>query len=182
MKKSLFFVAVLTLLSINLCAQATGDPWIKKVYNDTWHREPNALEYNIQNYNSGHWSNYADLLKYVKEYQQNLTSSGISFKVSSKTFANNTLVVGIFQNDTQVAADLVAAGGGNIVAAGGGNIVAAGGGNIVAAGGGNIVAAGGGNIAVSAATKGASFGGSYTLASAGIKVVKTSGSGAMIIK
>ncbi len=47
----------------------------------------------------------------------------------------------------QIAAGIIAAGGGNIVAAGGGNIVAAGGGNIVAAGGGNIVSAGGGNVA-----------------------------------
>ena len=182
MKKVLLFIAFLTVTILSISAQVTGDPWIKKVYNDNYHREPNVFEYNIQNYNGGHWANYNELLKYITEYQKNIAASGISFKVSSKTFANNTLVVGIFQNGVLVAADLVASGGGNIVASGGGNIVASGGGNLVASGGGNLVASGGGNFSISSTTKGASFGGAYTLASTGTKVVKTSGAGAMIIK
>jgi len=182
MKKVLLVIVFSTVAILSLSAQVTGDPWIKKVYNDNYRREPNVFEYNIQNYNNGHWNNYNELVKYITEYQQNLASSGISFKISAKTFANNTLVVGIFQNGTQVAVDLVASGGGNLVASGGGNLIASGGGNLVASGGGNLVASGGGNIAVFPTTKGASFGGSYTLASAGTKVVKTSGSGALIIK
>jgi len=91
-------------------------------------------------------------------------------------------VVGIFQNGKLIAADLVASGGGNLVASGGGNLIASGGGNLVASGGGNLVASGGGNIVVTTATKGASFGSLYTLASTGTAVIKTSGSGALIIK
>ena len=174
MKKLTLIVAVLLYSTVSLFAQAKGDPWIKKYYNDTYRREPTALEYNIKNYNNGSWNSYADLSKYIGEYQKNISASGLSFKFSTKTYANNSLIVGVFQNGTQLAASLISQDGGGVIAAGGGNIVASGGGNVVASGGGNIV--------VNINTKGANFGGSYTLASEGTKVIKTSGSGAMIIK
>lgn len=182
MKKTIALFCLISLLTLKLFAQeATGDPWIKKVYNSTWGRNPTAMEYNIQNYNNGHWNNYAELMKYVYEFQKNLNSSGISFKYSQK-INNNQLVVGIFQNGTQVAADLISNDGGSIVAQGGGNIISTNGGGIVAQGGGNIVAQGGGNISVLPSTKGAAFGSSYTLAGSGTTVVKTSGSGALVIR
>jgi len=83
-------------------------------------------------------------------------------------------VVGIFQNGKQMAAELGASGGGNLVASGGGNLIAS--------GGRNLVASGGGNISVTTATKGASFCSSYTLASTGVAVIKTSGGEALIVR
>lgn len=180
MKRTIVLTCLLIFSAAAAFAQ-TGDPWIKKIYNDNYGREPTAIEYNIQNYNNGHWNNYGELQKYIGEYLSSLQANGISMKISSQTFANNTKVVGIYQNGTQIAANLVSLNGGAIVAQGGGNIVAQGGGNIVAQGGGNIVAQGGGNIAVNQSMKGASFGGAYSVASAGTKIIKTSGSGAMII-
>ncbi len=182
MKKLTLIVTVLLFSTLSLFAQAKGDPWIKKYYNDTYRREPTALEYNIKNYNNGSWNSYADLSKYIGEYQKNISAAGLTFRFSTKTYANNSLIVGVFQNGTQLAASLISQDGGGVIAAGGGNIISGGAGNVVAAGGGNVVASGGGNIVVNSNTKGANFGGSYTLASEGTKVIKTSGSGAMIIK
>ena len=181
MKKLTLIVAVLLFSTVSLFAQAKGDPWIKKYYNDTYRREPTALEYNIKNYNNGSWNSYADLSKYIGEYQKNISASGLSFKFSTKTYANNSLIVGLFQNGTQLAASLISQDGGGVIAAGGGNVIAASGG-VIAPGGGNVVAAGGGNIVVNINTKGGNFGNSYAIASEGTKVIKTSGSGAMIIK
>ena len=181
MKKLTLSVAVLLFATISLFAQAKGDPWIKKYYNDTYRREPTVLEYNIQNYNSGSWNNYDELVKYIGEYQKSIKTARITFKFSSNVYKNN-VVVGVFQNGTQLAASLISLDGGKVIAAGGGNIISGGAGNVIAAGGGNVIAAGGGNIAVYPDTKGASFGGSYILASAGTKVIKTSGKGAMIIR
>jgi hypothetical protein len=180
MKKTII-ILFLAIVAVTKVSAQTGDPWITKVYNDTWGRNPTALEYNIHNYNDGHWNNYGELMKYIYEYQKNLNSWGISFKYSQK-LVNNRVVVGIFQNGTQIAADLITNDGGSIVAQGGGNIISTNGGGIVGNSGGTIVAQGGGNIAILPGTKGASFGSSYTLAGSGTTVVKTSGSGAIIIR
>lgn len=174
MKKGTLLITAILLTSLSIFAQAKGDPWIKKVYNSIYSRDPNAFEYNIRLYNDGHWKDYMELLHFISDYNTNLIAAGISLKVSSQTYANNSVVVGVFQNGTLLAANLISNDGGGLVAAGGGNLIAA--------GAGNLIAAGAGNFTVTAATKGASFGGSYTLASAGTKVIKTSGSGAMIIK
>ena len=182
MKKLTLIVTVLLFSTLSLFAQAKGDPWIKKYYNDTYRREPTALEYNIKNYNNGSWNSYADLSKYIGEYQKNISAAGLTFRFSTKTYANNSLIVGVFQNGTQLAASLISQDGGGVIAAGGLNIIAAGAGNIISGGAGNIISGGAGNITVSAATKGANFGGSYTVAYEGTKVIKTSGSGAIIIR
>jgi len=179
--KKMFFVALVLISTATSLSAQTGDPWIKKVYNDTWGRNPTAMEYNIQNYNGGHWNSYGDLMKYIYEFQKNINNAGLSFKYAQKTI-NNQVVVGIFQNGTQIAADLISNDGGSIVAQGGGNIISTNGAGLVGNSGGKIVAQGGGNIAIFPSTKGASFGSSYTLAGSGTTVVKTSGTGAIIIR
>ncbi len=184
MKKKICLFFILVALSSSLFAQqATGDPWIKKVFNVTWGRDPTAMEYNIKNYNDGHWNNYNELMNYIYEYRKNFDKSGITFKYSSK-IVNNKVIVGVFQNGTQVAANLITNDGGSIVASGGGNIISINGNGIVASGGGNIVASGGGNIMVNSSTKGASFGSSstYRTLSTGTPPVKTSGGGIFIIQ
>ena len=180
MKKNILLLAFVVLTSLQLSAQ-TGDPWIKKVYNVTWGRNPTALEYNIYNYHNGQWNNYNELMNYIYEYQKNLYANGLSFKYSQ--VVNNQLVVGVFKNNSQIAVDLITNDGGSIVAQGGGNIISTNGGGIVAQGGGNIVAQGGGNIAVTAGVKGLSFGPSTTkVLAAGGMVIPTSGGSAFIIK
>ncbi len=181
MKKLTLIFAVLLFSTVSVFAQAKGDPWIKKYYNESYNREPTPLEYNIKNYNNGSWNNYGELARYIGEYQKNIAANNLTFKFS-KPVGNNSVVVGVFQNGTQLAASLISQDGGKVIAAGGGNIISGGAGNVIAAGGGNVIAAGGGNIAVYPSTKGANFGGSYTVASAGTKVLKTSGTGAMIIR
>jgi len=173
MKKTLIIFAVFTFCAAAAMAQ-TGDPWIKQVYNNAYNRDPTAIEYNIHNYNDGHWNNYGELQHYVAVYKASMDANGITTKVSQGTLANGTKVAAWYQNGRLIAADLITNDGGSIVAQGGGNIVAQGGGNIVAQGGGNIV--------VDKTTKGAGFGGQYTVQSAGTTVIKTSGSGALIIR
>ncbi len=181
MKKNILLLAFVVLASLQLSAQ-TGDPWIKKVYNVTWGRNPTALEYNIYNYHNGQWNNYNELMNYIYEYQKNLNANNISFKYSS-VLANNRVVVGIFKNNSQIAADLISNDGGSIVAQGGGNIVAQGGGNIVSPNGGTLISPNGGTIAVNANVKGLSFGPSSTkVLAAGGMVIPTSGGTAFIIK
>jgi hypothetical protein len=180
MKKSITLSLFLTVC-ISYCFAQTGDPWITKIYNDTWGRNPTAFEYNITNYNNGHWNNYSELMKYVYEFRKNLSNAGISFKYSQKT-SGNKLVMGIFQNGIQIAADLISNDGGSIVAQGGGNIISNDGGSIVSPNGGTLISNDGGSIAVFKNTKGAAFGSAYTLASSDTKVVKTSSGGALIIR
>lgn len=180
MKKTMLLMLFLFAITAASFAQ-TGDPWIKKVYNDTWGRNPTAFEYNINNYNGGHWNSYSELMQYIYEFQKNLASSNISFKYSAAQ-KNNRVVVGVFQNGVQIAADLISNDGGSIIAQGGASIISNDGGSIVAQGAGNVVAQGGGNITVVPGTKGASFGSAYTLQGNGVTVVKTSAKGALVIK
>ena len=183
MKKTIFLFLISAILSSNLFAQApTGDPWIKKVFNVTWGRDPTALEYNITRYNNGHWNNYNELMNYIYETQKNEYQASITYKYSQKIFKNNQVVVGVFKGGTQIATALITNDGGSIVASGGGNMISPNGGSIVASGGGNIVASGGGNIAVMPTTKGVYFGTSITVQSADKIVIPTTKGFAMIIK
>ena len=183
MKKVIFLFVVSGFFSINLLAQAaTGDPWIKKVFNATWGREPTAIEYNIKRYHDGQWNNYNELMNYIYETQKNEYQASITYKYSQKLYNSNQVVVGVFKSGMQIASALITNDGGSIVASGGGNIISTNGGGIVASGGGNIVASGGGNIAVMPLTKGIYFGSSRTLQATGTIVVPTSAGGTMIIK
>jgi hypothetical protein len=157
----------------------TGDAWIFQVYKELYNRQPNAWELNIKNYNNGSWNNYDELKKYIGEFQSSLSKQNLQIKTGAY---NGNVLVGFFINGQQVAANVVAAGGGNVVAAGGANVVSAGGANVVSAGSANVVAAGGGNIIVNNNMAGVNFGGRYSVQSAGTKVISTSGSGALIIK
>ncbi|MDQ6756738.1 MAG: hypothetical protein M3004_07360, partial [Bacteroidota bacterium] len=79
MKKFIFILSVfVSAFTINVHAQ-TGDPWIKQIYKTLYMREPNAVEYNIQNYNGGSWNNYNELQEYIKQYTNSLRKSGITF-------------------------------------------------------------------------------------------------------
>jgi len=181
MKRTISLLSICCILSISSFAQGTGDPWIKKVFNDTWGRDPQGMEWNIKNYNDGHWNSYTELMKAIYEYRKNTESAGISYKYSAKTY-NGNLVAAIYQNGIQLGVSIISTNGCGIVAQGGGNIVAQGGGNIVAQGGGNIVAQGGGNIQIKPDSKGFFVGSSYTVMAAGGIKIKTSGSGALIIQ
>lgn len=182
MKLKLSLILLSFICSVSLFAQeAKGDPWIKEIYNSTWGRNPTALEYNINNYNNGQWSSKADLMKYIYEFQKNMAASNIKLLQSAKTY-NGNFVVAVFQNNQQIAVNLISPNGGTIVAQGGGNIVAQGGGNIVSPNGGTIVAQGGGNIVVNKDQAGFNFGNQYVVADANTKVVKTSSKGAWVIR
>ena len=156
-----------------------GDPWIFQSYAELYDRAPTAWELNVNNYNSGSWNNYAELKNYVQAYQASLKKQSMDIKTAPY---NGNVLVGFFINGQQVAANVVASGGGNVVAAGGANVVAAGGANVVAAGGANVIAPGGGNIIVNNNTAGVRFGGTYSVNAVGTKVIPTSGKGALIIQ
>jgi len=180
MKKTFSLLCVCFVLSISAFAQG-GDPWIKEIYNSTWGRDPEGIEWNINNYNGGHWTTKAELMKAIYEWRKNMAAASVTFATSVKK-ANGNALVGVYQNGTQIAVDLVNVSNGNIVAQGGGNIVAQGGGNLVGNSGGTIISTNGGGITVNQTMKGAGFGSAtYHVLSAGEKVIKTSGTGALII-
>lgn len=181
MKKAIFLLLIVTICCSNLFAQEpTGDPWIKKAYNNKYGRNPTALEYNINNYNGGKWGDYSDFWKYFLQYQESQRTNGLTTLYSP--VVNGKVVVGLFQNGNQIAVSLISNDGGGIVASGGGNVISTGGSGIVASGGGNIVASGGGNISVLRSTKGFGFGANRGVLSVGEVRIPTSGGGAMIIK
>lgn len=166
---------VLCVLVFNISVNAQtlkGDPWIFQVYKEVYNRQPSGWELNINNYNSGSWNNYADLKKYVMEYQASMNKSGLT--IITKKIDDNRILTGFVRDGKLLAA--------NIISPQGGNVVASGGANVVAAGGGNVVASGGLNLQITANTAGVSFGGRYTVQSAGTVVIPVSGKGALIIR
>lgn len=174
MKKLLFFLLI--SLTFNFAATAqTGDSWIKKIYNVLYMRDPNAFEYNIQNYNGGSWNNYDELQEYIKKYTSSLYANGINVKVLN--IGSGKSVALVAQNGKYIAGNLITNDGGSIVAQGGGNIVAQGGGNLTNVA--EIVAQGGGNLN---SLKGLGFGGNYGTLAAGATRIPVSGKIAWIIK
>ncbi len=155
-----------------------GDPWIFQIYKELFNRNPNALELNIKNYNGGSWTNYADLKKYVQEFQSSLTQAGITV---STALVNNVAIVAIKQNGQQVAVAALSLNGGQIMAGDGAAIISGGAGNIISGGAGNLIGQDGAGITVNAAMGGISFGSSYTIQSENTRVVK-SGKGSLIIR
>ena len=170
-KKSIFALLFL-MLAFNLnsgAQQLKGDPWIFKVYKELWGIQPNAWELNIKNYNGGSWNSYAELKKYVSQYQNSMTTQGLS--VSVKSLGDVKVAVVFNQNGRSIAVDLITNDGGTLIAAGAGNIAINSGSNLLANAG----------IVVNANLAGASFGSRYTLQSGNTKVIPTSGQGALII-
>jgi hypothetical protein len=165
-----------------------GDPWIFRAYRELYRRAPVALELNVNNYNGGKWTSYSQLKHYVAEFQSSLKKQKAEIRTVETT--NGYELTGLYLNGEQVAVALisknggsvVAAGGANVVSAGGANVVSAGGANVVSAGGANVVSGGGANISMQHNMAGISFGGRYTVQSAGTKVIPTSGNGALIIR
>lgn len=153
--------------------QLKGDPWIFKVYNEAYSRKPNAWELNVKNYNNGSWTSYADLKKYVLEFQASLKKARLQLKANAVSKNNDIYVV--FEKDGKVV-------GIDLVSANGGQVVAAGGLNVIAAGGDNVIAPGGANLQITAQMAGISFGDKYRIQSAGSTVVPTSGKGALVFQ
>lgn len=175
MNKLMAVGVVLCVLFFNISVKAqtlNGDPWIFQVYKEVYNRQPSGWELNIKNYNSGSWASYADLKKYVLEYQASIKKSGLS--IVSKKIDDNRILTGFVKDGKLLAA--------NIISPQGGNVVASGGANVVAAGGGNVVASGGLNLQITSNTAGVSFGGKYAVQSAGTTVIPVSGKGAIIIR
>jgi hypothetical protein len=175
MIKRMAFVLAVCVLVFNFSLKAQnlkGDPWIFQVYQETYNRQPSAWELNINNYNSGSWNNYAELKKYVQEYQASIKNSGLS--IGTQKSGNDKLLVGFVENGKLLAVNLISSDGGKVIAAGGGNVVAA--------GGGNAVAAGGANFRFDANTAGVSFGGKYQTVSGAKRIIPASGKGALVIK
>ena len=84
---------------------------------------------------------------------------------------NNQSAVLFDQNGKSIAANVINNDGGNVIAAGGANVIAAGGANVIAAGGANLKD-----------LPGASLGSNRQLMAGDKKIIKTSGSGAIIIR
>ena len=171
LNKKLYFALLLFILAVNFnaSAQLKGDPWIFKVYKELWGIQPNAWELNIKNYNGGSWNSYAELKKYVSQYQNSMTTQGLT--VSVKNISDVNFAVVFNQNGRSIAVDLITNDGGTIKVAGAGNIALISGANLLANAG----------IVVNANLAGATFGSRYTLQSEGTKVIQTSGKGALII-
>lgn len=138
MKHKLFLAIIFCSITFStLSAQTlTGDPWIFQAYKEMYNRQPNALEINIRNYNSGSWNNYGELKQYILQFQTSLLQSGITI---STVFVKNVAVVGIRQNGQQVAVAALSLTGGQIVANDGATIVSGGAGNIVSGGAGILL-------------------------------------------
>jgi hypothetical protein len=149
-----------------------GDPWIFNAYQEMYRRQPTAWELNINNYNSGSWNSYAELKKYVQEFQTSLNNTGLT--IVTQKAKNNNFIAGFVQGGKLLGVDLISAEGGRVVAAGGANVVAA--------GGANVVASGGLNLQISANTAGVSFGGRYSVQSTGTTIVPASGKSALIFR
>ncbi len=158
-------------------APLKGDPWIFQIYKELYNRSPNALELNIKNYNGGTWTNYADLKKYVQEFQSSLSHSGMTI---SSVLVNNVAIVALKHNGQQVAVAALSLTAGQILANDGASIVAGGAGNIISGGAGNLIGQDGAGIVVNPAMGGISFGSSYTIQSENTRVIK-SGKGSLII-
>lgn len=70
MKIKFLFATLIGLSLSSITARAQqGDPWILQAYRELYNRQPTAAELNINNYNRGSWSNYAELKNYVSKYQ-----------------------------------------------------------------------------------------------------------------
>jgi len=173
MKKNFLITAIIVFSALTFAlkasAQLKGDSWIFSAYQELYHRQPNAWELNIHNYNNGSWNNYDELRRYVKMYQISLRNNNLT--VSTTMLASGNLVALFNQNGISIAADLITNDGGSIIAQGGGNIVAQGGGNVISTNGSNFVD-----------LKGVSFGSKYQTLSVGTTIIPASGNGALIIR
>lgn len=169
-KRTLLFAFAFAAVTLQLSAQQVkGDPWIFQAYKELYSRQPTAWEVNINLYNQGRWNNYNELKQYVQNYQASL--SGSSLSISTQKVDNNRTAVVFNQNGRSIAVDLITNDGGTIIAQGGGNVINAGGANLIASGGGNLKD-----------LPGASLGSNRQLMAGDKKIIKTSGSGAIIIR
>ena len=174
MKK--LILALVLMIGCNFIANAqTGDPWIKKIYNVLYMRDPTAFEYNTQNYNGGTWGSYDELQGYIKSYMDAVVKKHL--KVNVANIGNGQSLAMVYQDGKMVAGNLITNDGGSIVAQGGGNIVAQGGGNLQTITG--IVAQGGGNLRD---LKGLGFGANYGPLATGAVRIPISGKGAWVIQ
>ena len=161
--------------NISVSAQLKGDPWIFNAYKEMYNRQPSNWELNIVLYNGGSWNSYQQLKSFITEYQNSMSSEGITTKTYTK---GDKSLVAFDKGNKTIAVDLISIDGGRVIAAGGGNVIAAGGGNIISGGAGNIISGGAGNFS--------SLGGvtpspsKYGGLSGGSVRVKSSGKGSLV--
>lgn len=124
-------------LNFSVSAQPKDDPWIFNAYKEMYNRQPSFWELNILLYNGGSWNSYPQLKSFITEYQNSMSSQGITIKIYT---SGDKSLVAFDKGNKTIAVDLISNDGGRVLAAGGGNVIAAVGGNVIAAGGGNIVA------------------------------------------
>lgn len=68
-KPMLTLLVAVLFASTTLNAQSC-DPWITKAYSEMYGKAPSAAECKIQNYNSGKWNSYAELVGYIAGYNR----------------------------------------------------------------------------------------------------------------
>ena len=171
--KRFLLLCMLLFSASAIDAQAHASSWIYQAYFERLHRGPSPFENNMLNYNNGSWNNYEELKKYVNEFIDNMNAAGITFRTSAASFARDTKLVAFFQNDKLIAAALVATGAGNIIASGAACLAVAGAGNVKASDGTNMI--------IPSGTKGIGFEGTNPVKGSGAYIIKTSGSGSLVI-
>jgi hypothetical protein len=174
MKRIQVIALFVLAFSVNGTAQdLKGHPWIFEAYRELYFgREPNAWELNVNNYNGGKWSTYAQLKQYIREFQNSLKGKGVTITTENK--GNDKILASFVQNGKLLAVDIVSADGGKVIAAGGGKVIAA--------GCGNAVASNGVTFQITESTAGIGFAGKYTIHSPGTTVIPVSGQASLIIR
>jgi hypothetical protein len=168
MKRKIFLALSFSFVLLS-AVKAQKDPWITQAYRALYSRIPTDFEYNIHNYNDGHWNTYNDLATYIVQFQNAQKTAGCTIKCIS--LGNCKSVAELDINGLARAVDIISQDGGSLVAQGGGNLVAQGAGNIVTNASSNLQ-----NL------PGFKFGAATARATASGAVIKTSGSGAIIIQ
>jgi len=113
-KKSIFSAMLFMFLSLNITAQKlTGDPWIFQAYRELYGLTPNAFELNITNYNLGSWNNYGELKNYIIEYKNSLRNDGLT--VRTTPLDNNQSAAIFYNNGSPISGALISNKGGSLL-------------------------------------------------------------------
>lgn len=78
MKLKLSVLSIFSLLVLSKSLSAQCDPWIQQAYKQLYNRAANSEECNIRNYNNGSWSNYEQLVGYIKAYKSKASNSSFA--------------------------------------------------------------------------------------------------------
>lgn len=114
MLKKIFFTGLLFIFLFNINVKAQSpDPWIIQAYKEMYGRQPSAWELNINNYNLGSWNNYNELKKYIVEYHSSLRNDGYNAKTI--LLDKNQSATIFYQNGAAVAGALISNKAGSIL-------------------------------------------------------------------